>query len=310
MWDADALLGDACASLLSGTSRSKVLRAIDAGVAVAFISERAYREVGWMYLKAARGHGADAASLRDLIEREYLPRTRVVALPHTHDEAWAPSIGDVADPNDVQHAQLARLVAPSSVYSHDKDLRRPGYAPIDRDTYNERLGTLATVTHYRLAGAGAVLSMNLTAVGATSAVRAAAHRLHAKPVWVSLGALLAVAAVVGLALRDPDARRRVGSVAEVLFGALEDAMIQNADAWLTLGAATLVGVEPQPRLEARTASFIARHPDATITAIRAGLGPDAPNQSVLRELLESHPSFMATRPYHWALGSVQTTLAD
>ncbi len=309
VWDADALLGDACAGLLAGTPRTEILRAIDAGVVVALMSEQAYREIGWVYPRAADGHGVDAGALRDVIECRYLPRTRVVHLPSENDDAWAPPIGDVTDPDDVQHAQLARLVAPASVYSHDKHLRRPGYAPPDRDTYDERLRTLATVTHYRLAATGAVMSANLTAVGASTAVRAAALRLRIKPTWVSVGALLAVAGAVTLALRNPQARRRAGSAAEILLGVLEDAMIENADAWLALAAGTLVRVESQPRLEARTASFLARHPDATITALSIGLGADAPTQRVLRELLESHPSFVATRPYHWALGTVRTTLA-
>ena len=309
VWDTDALLGDACAGLLSGTSRSGILRAIDAGVVVALMSEQAYREIGWVYPLAARGYGVDEGALHDVIEAEYLPRARVVALPHAREDAWAPSIGDVTDPDDVQHAQLARLVAPSSIHSHDKDLRRPGYAPLDRDTYNERLQTLATVTHYREATAGAAIIMNLTALGTSSVANATARRLQTKPAWVSLGALLAMAAAVALALRHPETRRRAGSAAGALLDLLEGVMTRNADACLALATATLVQTESQPRLEARTASFLARNPDVTITALRGGLGADAPTHRVLRELLDLHPSFVGTRPNHWALGSVQTALA-
>ena len=83
----------------------------------------------------------------------------------------------------------------------------------------------------------------------------------------------------------------------------------NADACLALATANLIQADSQPRLEARAASFLARNSGLTITALRTGLGADAPTHRVLREMLESHPSFVATRAEHWALGSVRTTLA-
>lgn len=308
VWDADALLGDAC-GMLAGTGRSGILGAIDAGILVALMSERAFLEVGWMYPKAARGHGVAEDALRKLIEVEYLPRIRVVTLPTALEDAWVPLIDDVNDPDDIQHAQLARLVAPCSIYSHDRHLRRPGYAPRDRAAYDQGLETVATVTHHREAFVGVTISANFAAMGASAAAKSAARRLQTRPSWVLLGVLLATATAITLVLRDPERRRRAGSATGRLLDALEGAVTRNAEACLELAAASLVPVEPQPRLEVRVASFLARNPDTTITELREGLGSGAPAGPTLQALLESHSSFAATRPRHWALGTVRTALA-
>jgi len=308
VWDTDALLGDAC-DMLAGTGRSGILGAIDARVVVALMSEQAYLEIGWVYPKAARGHGVDEDALRELIEVEYLPRIRVVTLPTALEDAWVPLIDDVNDPDDIQHAQLARLVAPCSIYSHDGHLRRPGYAPRDPATYSQFLETVAAVTHYREAAVGVAISINLTAMGASAAVKAAARRLQTKPAWVSLGAFLVTATAVALALRHPERRRRAGSAAGMALETLGGVAAGNAKACLALAAAALVRGGPRPRLEARAASYLARNPDSTITALRDGLGTAAPTHETLQEMLQSHSSFATTRPHHWALGSIRTTLA-
>jgi hypothetical protein len=306
--DTDALLLDAC-GMLAGTGRSAILRAIDATVVVALMSEQAYLEVGRMYPKAARGRGVDENTLHDLIEAEYLPRIRVVTLPTAPDVAWVPRIDDVTDPDDIQHAQLARLVAPCSICSHDRHLRRPGYAPRDRATYSQLLDTVATVALYREATVSAAIGMTLTASGASAAINAGARRLQTKPVWVSLGALLVTATAVTLALRHPEHRRRAGSAAAMLVDTLGGAAEHNANACLALAAAALVPVEPHPQLEAQAAAFLARNPNSTITAIRNHLGSTAPTHPALHDMLRSHASFAMTRTHHWTLGSIRPALA-
>src|SRR4051794_35726247 len=74
--DADVILGDACDVLAVG-KRSELLRAIDAGAAIALMSERAFHELGWMSAKSARGRSVSHDALRALINVEYLPRIPV-----------------------------------------------------------------------------------------------------------------------------------------------------------------------------------------------------------------------------------------
>lgn len=309
IWDADALLGDAC-GVVAGGGRSEILAAIDAGILVALMSEQAYREVGWMYPKAARGHSVDEDVLRDVIEAEYLPRARVVTLPAALDEAWAPVIDDVSDPADVQHAQLARFVAPSCVYSHDKHLRIPGYAPSDRSAYREIVDAIGTLTHYREVLVGTAMSMNGTSLGVAAIARAAARRLRTRPSFVVIGASFLTATAVVLVLQHPERRRLAKDAATKLVESLEAAANRDDQAGLKLAAASLVRSDPLPHPEARVAAFLARNPEATIAELREGLGSGAPTLSELRRILELHPAFVSTGPHHWALGIVRTTLID
>ncbi|HEY3381821.1 MAG TPA: hypothetical protein VGK32_08640 [Vicinamibacterales bacterium] len=311
IWDTDALLGDACDTLAGpGRGRSEVLAAIDAGILVALMSEQAYVELGWMYPKAARGRSVDEDSLREVIEKEYLPRARVVTLPTRLDAAWAPLIEDVNDADDIQHAQLARLVAPSSVYSHDRHLRRPGYAPADRAAYREVLEIVAILTHFREATVGAAMGANLTLVVATGAVKGAAGRLRVKPSLIALSGIVVTAAVVAVVVRDPARRRLVRHAAATLADAIGAAAMRDTEAGLKLAATSVVPVDPYPRIEAQVAAVLARNPDVTVTALSDRLGSNAPAEPDLRLLLQSHPAFVATRPDHWALGSVRTALVN
>src|SRR5690348_12363695 len=117
--DTDVILGDACEALTTGRP-SELLRAIDAGTAVAYMSEHAFREVGWMSGKAARWHQVDDTVLRGLLTSHYLPRIPVVSTPDPSEDAWMPDASDVQDPDDVAHVQVARLISARAVYSHDR----------------------------------------------------------------------------------------------------------------------------------------------------------------------------------------------
>ncbi len=159
--DADMLFGDAAETLRTGVE-SVFLDAIDAGTVAAVMSDRAFHELGWMSARAARGHAVDHDALRSTITAEYLPRIPVAVVPELppasgpearggaeHSTAWMPDASDIKDPKDVPHGQLARLVLASVVFSHDKDLRKPGYAPRFRRDFDERLGHLETITAQR-----------------------------------------------------------------------------------------------------------------------------------------------------------------
>jgi hypothetical protein len=92
--DTDVLLGDAC-DVLEGGQRSELLRAIDAGSAIAVMSEKAFHELGRMSAKSARGRGVDPDVLRALIANEYLPRIPVVLTSAAHAEYWMPDASDM-----------------------------------------------------------------------------------------------------------------------------------------------------------------------------------------------------------------------
>src|SRR6185503_715664 len=115
---------------------SELLRAIDAGTAIGFMSERTFHELGWMSAKASRGHHVEHGALRALITESYLPRIPVVCTLAPESAHWMPDADDVDDPDDVAHVQLARLISARAVYSHDRHLRGPGFAPATRADFD------------------------------------------------------------------------------------------------------------------------------------------------------------------------------
>lgn len=132
--DTDVLLGDACSVLADRRKRSELLRALDASTAIAVMSEQTFHEFGWMSAVAARARGVDHDDLRALISDTYLPRIPIVVTPAIDAGHWMPDAYDIADPDDIAHVQVARLISARAVYSHDKHLRRPGVAPSTRPT--------------------------------------------------------------------------------------------------------------------------------------------------------------------------------
>lgn len=303
--DTDALFGDACDALTHGV-RSPILRAIDAGFLVALMSEQAYRELGWVYQKAARGYRVDAEELRRLLESEYLPRIPVVRTPR-RDGARAPEIDHVRDPDDRAHAQLARLIAPCTVYSHDKHLRRPGYAPPDRAAYDSRLAQVAAVALYLELQIGAAVGLNLTGVATSAAVRAVLR--HSGAARVGVAAVLAAGATaITLALRSPSRRGQIVAALAEMAEAVGALVQDGVAARQALAASPLVQPDLEPALEVRLASLLARRPALTITEMRSGLESEVPPHAVVKAALEGHPSFERDARGHWTLGSVRLAL--
>lgn len=304
--DTNAIFGDACDALTRGV-RSPILRAIDAGFLVALMSDQAYRELGWVYQRAARGYRVDAEELHRLLESEYLPRIPVVTVP-TGEAARASEIDQVRDPDDRAHAQLARLIAPCTIYSHDKDLRGPGYAPPDRAAYDSRLAQVDAVAVYLELQIGAAVGLNLTGVAASAAVRAVLRRSGVARFGVA-AVLAAGATAITLALRSPSRRGQIAAALAEMAEAV-GALVQDGEgARQALAASPLVQADLEPALEVRLASVLARRPALTITEVRSELGPEVPPHAVVKAALEGHPSFERDARGHWTLGSIRPALA-
>ena len=69
------------------------------------------------------------------------------------------------DPDDVPHLQVALLICANVVYSHDRDLRIPGFAPRWRRDYEIRLQNLTIVTSGRETEGALSIMFTAAAVG-------------------------------------------------------------------------------------------------------------------------------------------------
>lgn len=307
VFDTDALLLDACDYLVSGLP-SELLRAIDIGVAHAVMSEKTFHELGWMSAKSARGQGVADCDLRMRIEREYLPRIPVVTVPAPDSNHWIPDAHGVSDPNDVEHVQVARLISARVILSHDRDLRRPGFAPSTRADYDTLVGHLTVVTSHREIEQSITLIATVTGAGMSTLVSLTSTRLNLKSstTWSMLG--IAIAGSAYLFLAPPQRRRDVVNALGPLVEAASAALERSTQATHALAAGGLITPQEIGRFEAMIGAYLARNPDSSVGDIGEVLCLNTADRQHLSRLLREHPSFELASQCGWAIGRCREQL--
>ncbi len=305
--DTDVVLGDACDVLATGR-RSELLRAIDAGSAVAIMSERTFHELGWMSAVSARGRGVEHNALRTLITEVYLPRIPVVATPGTNAEQWMPDGCDIADPDDVAHVQVARLISARAVYSHDRHLRGPRLAPATRAEYDQRVVHLSVLSTRREAERGVGLVVGVAGTGTSGAVSWTSLRLRVKPATVWFAVVVMIAASAYLVLAPPERRRRIAAGLEPVMDRVGAALARSENARRELSVTRLITARDSHRLETHVATYLARTTDTTMGGIAEALDLNTAGRRRLSVLLRSHPSFQLVSRYGWAIGRARGRL--
>lgn len=307
--DTDVLIGDACDVMTTPGSRSDLLRAVRSGTAIAVMSELTFHELGRMTAVAARGRGVDHNALRALLTDEYLTCIPVVKTPDANAGHWMPHANDIRDPDDRAHVQVARLISARAVYSHDKDLRRPGVAPATRADFDKRIQHLRDVSAYTEVER-AVAVVGGVAISATaSAVTGAAARLGTKPLFIWSGLGLAVAVFAQRALLSPMRRERVRARLDPLLIQVGSAIERSIAARRELAGTRLVASQTPHRLEVRVASYLVREPDSSMTTIAADLNLTTAERQQLAKLLRAHPAFELVSRWGWAVGRLREGLA-
>jgi len=306
--DTDVLLGDACGVLAASGKRSELLRAIDAGTAIAVMSEQAFHELGWMSAVAARGRGVDHDDLRALIGDAYLPRIPIVVTPaldaaHAMDDAC-----DIVDPDDVAHVQVARFISARAVYSHDKHLRRPGIAPATRADYDRRIEHLGVLSTRSEVERGVAFASGLTCAGTAGAVSWAAERMGVTSVIVWSGLGLAVAVAAHGVLTPPERRQRIGAWLGPVIAQVGSAIERSDIARRELRLSRLVTSPNMHRLEVRVATYLVGHPASTMNTIAEDLDLSSTERQQLSALLRSHPTFELVSRWGWAVGRIRGEL--
>ncbi len=306
--DTDVVLGDACQVLRTGRP-SELLRAIDAGTAIAFMSEQTFHEIGWMSAKSARGNDVDHEALRTLITTTYLPRIPVVSTPTPDDGQWMPDASDVTDPDDIAHVQVARLVAARAVYSHDRDLRRPGLAPPTREAYDRRLVHLSLTTDRAENERSIGMLACVTGGGTNEIVKWTSVRLKVRPATLWLGLTMVFAGTMYVLVSPPERRRRIADGLEPIIERIGTAIERSDRARAELQTTRLIPEFVPDRLEMIVASLLARRPELTMGEIGAELGLTTASRSQLSVLLRGHPVFERSSRYGWSVGRRRDQLA-
>lgn len=298
--DANVLLS----SIANGCStgwRSRLLRMTDEDHAVLYAADHVFGEVYEHLSKFVGRDGTPSVEeLRQLFEEEYLAILRFVTV--TPDDGAAEALG-VTDPDDVPTAQLAELLGVSVVFSDDRHLRDPGFAPKDWQVAARGAIELIDCEREKIALGMAVY---LPARAAVWAVQASARRLSVTP-WIPAAALLAGAVLV---MRAPARRRTVGEAlgtigrafAEQLarieadehlaMAILQEAMYVASGDSLRHQLASVLAVQLEPVAEDEVLSLL----------IAAYPGADTPNVEDVRVELVAGSEFVEGEPFCWQLG--------
>lgn len=214
-----------------------------------------------------------------------------------------PDIQLIPDADDRPTGALAKLVAPCLVFSEDKDLRRPGFAP---ERWRVSAGAAADVATGDVAMQSVAALVGLPAAGAMYGTKAVAVRLEVNP-WLLGGAFAAVAAVL---LADPRRRSRTQSVLAAIGSTMLDVLgplVEAQQLGLERLREDIYFAPANPSTKQLVAAVLARsrYPllpseiSETIESERT-----APTASEIRSLLAAEPEFLRPQGerYRWQLG--------
>ncbi|MCX4742775.1 PIN domain-containing protein [Streptomyces antibioticus] len=282
--------------------RSRLLRMSGDGTATLYAADHVLDET-YEHLPRMARHGlVPLATLRAHFEAEYLPALRFVTMSDVDgpDE----QVSAITDTDDVPTGWLAKLIAPCVVFSDDKHLKKPGFAPKDWQRAAKSVLDIAEGVKDQAITANAAV---LPARGAVGLVKLLGRQTGISP-W-------AIGAVVlgggALLLKKPDRRRAAASFAvkalEVVSTKLEAATAQERRGVEKLRE-VILAAPSRPTIRQQVAITLARQNKPLLAAevhelIQAHF-PDEPEVAIkeVRSVLEEGTEFVRVERYRWQLG--------
>ncbi|MGW0495758.1 hypothetical protein ACWD0Z_10115 [Streptomyces sp. NPDC003007] len=282
--------------------RSRLLRMSDDGTATLYAADHVLDETYEHLSKMAKRGLVPLATLRAHFEAEYLPALRFVTMSDVDgpDE----QVLAITDTDDVPTGWLAKLIAPCVVFSDDRHLKKPGFAP--RDWQRAAKSVLDIAEGVR----GQAVTVNAAALPARGAVGLV--KLLGRQTGISPWAIGAVVLGGGaLLLKQPDRRKAAATFAvralEVVGTKLEAARAQEWQGVEKLREVILA--DPlQPSVRQQVAITLARQAEPLLAAevheLIYGHFPNEPTVSVqdVRAVLEEGSEFVRVQRYRWQLG--------
>jgi hypothetical protein len=304
--DANAILSSVDNDCRNGWT-SRLLRSTTFDSTTLFAADHVYTEVYRRLPKIAESSPVPLADLRARFETEYLPVMRFVTMS-LEDEPH-PQVLEITDPDDRPTGQLALLIAPVIVYSEDKALRRPGFAPAN---WRAAAGHTAVVAEAAGEERVAGIALYLPVAGVWNSSGALGRRLGIPP-WLPGAVLLAA---VGLGayrlLLDPARRAKArdigGKFVQTFSAFLAEQNRSKRDG--LVGINTIIYSSRQEDLSVRqkVAIVLARSPEPVLAAEVHGLIFDTfaddqvPAVREVRSALTEGSEFVLVDRYRWQLG--------
>jgi hypothetical protein len=262
--DANAILSSVDNDCRKGWD-SRLLRSTLFGCTTLYAADHVWREVYDKLPKIAKSSPVPLADLRARFEAEYLPAIRFVTMSAEHEPH--PRVLEITDLDDRPTGQLALLLGPVIVYSEDRDLRRPGFAPPDWRTAAGYTADVAEAAGQERA-TGTVLV--LPVAGMCSGSGALARRLGV-PAWLPG---VAFVALLGLGayrlLLDPVRRAAAkdvgGKFAEGFLMLLAEQNPLKLDGLAGISRVIFSPALNEPTIRQQVAITLARCPEAALLA--------------------------------------------
>ncbi|WP_060880199.1 MULTISPECIES: PIN domain-containing protein [Streptomyces] len=282
--------------------RSRLLRMSDDGTATLYAADHVLDETYERLPRMAKRGLVPLATLRAHFEAEYLPSLRFVTMSDIDgpDE----QVLAITDTDDVPTGWLAKLIAPCVVFSDDKHLKKPGFAPKDWQRAAKSVLDIAEGVRDQ------AVTMNtavLPARGAVGLVKLLGRQTGISP-W-AIGAVVLGGGV--LLLKQPDRRKAAASFTvkalEVVGTKLETARTQERRGVEKLRE-VILAAPSWPTIRQQVAITLARQIEPLLAAevheLIYGHFPDEPAVGVqaVRAVLEEGSEFVRVQRYRWQLG--------
>ncbi|MFE7622531.1 hypothetical protein [Streptomyces sp. NPDC057509] len=282
--------------------RSRLLLMSDGGDVVLYAADHVLDEVYEHLPRIAKSSPVPLAALRAYFETEYLPVLRFVTVSDT--DAPDPQVLAITDSDDVPTGRLAKLIAPCVVFSDDKHLKRPGFAP---KRWLDMAKAAVEVADGHRAQVTTLNAAALPVRGLVGLVSLAGRKVNVSP-WVLGGLALGAGALL---LKKPERRKATAEVAGKIFegigNQLAEGMVLERGGVEKLRKVVLAAPE-EPTLRQRIAIVLARQNEPLLATevhdlIHARF-PEAPDVSIkeVRGALEEGTEFVRGQRYRWQLG--------
>jgi hypothetical protein len=303
--DANALLSSVDNDCRKGF-RSRLRRMTDFGATVLYAPDHVYSEVYRRLPKIAQSSPVPLDVLRAHFEEYYLPMLRFVTVSAT--DVPDPQVLAITDLDDVPTGRLAKLIGPCVVFSEDKHLRRPGFAPADW-----RKAAASAVDLAEGIGNQNVASNLMISPGwALTALAKFLGRQFGVSPWL-IGGIIAASAT--LLLANAERRTRLGRafeqyglpVLEALFTAIADGRLQE-QAGIAGLQEIILAAPREPSIKQQVAIVLARQTEPLLASEVQALLLEyfpvdmVPTVTEVRAILRSNPEFVPYRRYRWELG--------
>ncbi|WP_405861076.1 hypothetical protein OG407_24100 [Streptomyces sp. NBC_01515] len=281
---------------------SRLRRMTTSGATVLYAADHVLEEVYEHLPTIAEYSPVPLADLRARFEEYYLPALRFVTVSDV--DAPDAQVLAITDPDDVPTGWLAKLISPCVVFSDDRHLKNPGFAP------KRWLDAAEAAVHVAEGFEGQVVTVNVAALpirGMFELISFSGRKIGISP-WL-LGAV--VLGVGILLFQKPDRRKTATFVAGKFIEAICTQLAVDA-AQEQRGIERLRDVilpaPTRPTIRQQVAITLARQNEPLLAAevhdlVQAHF-PDEPLVRVqdVRAVLEEGTEFVRVQRYRWQLG--------